>query len=547
MIENLRKYTGLIIVLVVLVLVGFLFMDTSTMRAAGSGAPYLKIAGRQYSDKEFNHLGNSSYQLVQTLMQSGNYDLYSFLLPMVGKAQSESQMVENFFTNRILLREAKEDFGIFPGHDEVDSFIRQLRVFSGPDGAFSQEKYRQFIERGIGRLGLTENDVLELASDILAQRKLADILGAGLTGNRAVVGKTLAMNAQSVRTNVARIDIDAIEASISPTEEEIKTYWETIRDAFMTKERRKFTYLIATPSEIPEPEPLASLPGDADDAAKAAFEKTRAEREAALAEARRGARLAIDEKVDNFLYQLEERKGADFEELAEKDGWKLKTTELVAQDEAPADLQAPLRSSSARGTAATELFLMQPTADPSSKISPAFAIGEDQWLIARLDEVEKSRVQTFEEARDEARARLIAEKSSAALKETAEAAVSKIKDSLAAGRTFAEAAKEAGITNETLNLTEITSTYQPDTTKLPANLFDASRYTDPGGIAEPVIEADRAFLIHVEAREVEKKDFDGTIVEREIERTAETNKFSAFASWLDNRSEAADIQQLYRQ
>lgn len=545
MIENLRKYTGLIIVLFVLVIIGFIFMDTSTMRASGGGQPYMKVAGRNYTDKEFRTLGTSSVELIQSLMQYGDFSPYSLLLSLSGNAESNEQMQENFFTNRMLLRSAKAEFGIYPSEEQIDTFIRQMRAFTGPDGAFSQEQYRNFLEKGIGRLGLTENDVRELASDVIAQEKIAKILGSGLYGNRDIIAKDQAIEGQSIRANVARIDRDPIEAVIDPSAEEIKLYWETIQDVFKTQEQRRFTYLIATPDAIEEPEALAPLAEDATDEAKAEYETKKAEAEATTAEARRIAQLATDEKVDDFLFQLEENQDLTFEKLAEKDGWELKSSELFSLAEVPEALRTPLRSSSSQGIAADELFRMQVTSDPFSKISPAIAIGENQWLIARLDESVPVRPQTFDEARDEARARLIADKADTALKEAADAAIVKIKASLEEGKTFAEAATAAGITNEAVNLTDVTASYQPDTTKIPSNIFDIAKYITPGEIAEPAIESDRAFIVQVETREFVKTD--ATNTEGAVQNASRQNEIAAFTAWLAAKADAADIQPLYRQ
>lgn len=547
MIENLRKYTGLIIVLFVLVIIGFIFLDTSSIRASSGGAPVIKVAGRNYTDKEFRNLGSSSYELTQSLMQSGDFSIYPFLLTLAGDAQSQEQAVENFFVNRILLRSAKEEFGIYPSDEEINSFIRQLRAFTGPDGAFSQEQYRNFIEKGIGRLGLTEADVRELASDIITQRKLTDIIGSGLSSDRDIVAKKAAIESQRIRTNVARIDIDPIEEKIDPSEEEIKSYWENVQDAFKTEEKRKFSYIVAKPTMPEDPEEIAPLAEDATDEAKAEYEKQKADREAKIADARRIAQLETDEMVDDFLYKLESQKELDFEELAKQDEWEIKTTGFFAKSEAPEDLNATLRSSSSQGTAADELFRMNVTSDPFSRISPAIAVGENAWIVAKLVEIEESRTQTYEEARDEARARLIAEKAASALKQAAEEAIEKIKASLAEGTTFAEAAKAAGIEDEALNLPEVTAGYQGDTTKVPSNLFDASKYTAPGELAEPVLESDRAFIIHVEAREVVKDENAQANIDSQMARAEETNRIAAFTSWLNARSEAAGVQQLYRQ
>lgn len=546
MIENLRKYTGLIIVLFVLVLIGFLFMDTSTMRTSQGGAPYIKVAGRTYTDKEFNHLGASGYNLTQSLMQAGEIQLYMFLIPMSGDAQTQEEAIENFFVNRMLLHSAKEEFGIHPGEEEIDSFIRKLRAFTGPDGAFSTENYRNFIEKGIGRLGLTEGDIRDLASDVIAQRKLADIAGSGLSSNREVIAKRIALDDQRISLNVARIDIDPIEEKIDPSEEEIKTHWENTKDAFKTPEKRRFSYFIAKPDMPEDPAEIPAPAADATEEEKLGYEAKKAIREGEIAEARRKVQLETDAKVDDFLYELESDNSLSFEELARKDGWELKTSELFAAAEPPADLKVPLRSSSSQGTAADELFRMQVTKDPFSKISPAIAIGENEWLIARLEETEESRIQTYDEARADARARLISEQAAAALKKAAEDAIETIKASLAVGKTFAEAATAAGSTNEAVSLPEVTAGYQGDTTKVPATLFNDAKYTDAGDLSDPVLEADRAFIIHIAKREVLKSESTEANVDTQLSQAAESNKVAAFTSWLNSRYESADIQQLYR-
>lgn len=546
MIENLRKYTGLIIVLFVLVLIGFLLTDRTHMKSQGGGVPYLKVAGRTYTDREVSHLGAAGYELTQSFMQAGDLQFYLFLMTLAGDAVSQEEAQENFFVNRILLRSAKVEFGIYPGEAEIDSFIRQIRAFTGKDGEFSQETYRNFIEKGIGRLGLTEGDIRELASDVIAQRKIAEILGAGLTTNRAMVAKGIALDSQRIRANIARIDIDPIRDAINPTEEEIKAYWENVQDAFKTPEKRKFSYIIVSPVFPSEPAAIPAAAADATAEVKAQTEAKITARTAEIAEARRKAQLEVGAKVDDFLYQLETQKELGFDGLAAKNGWEIKASEPFAVDAAPDALKAKLRSSSSQGTAADVLFRMHVTTDPFSKLSPGIAIGEGDWLVARLDAVDESRVQTYAEARAEARARLIAEKADATLKKTAGEAVEKIKAALAEGKPFAEAATAAGITTETVNLPEVTAGYQGDTTKVPSNIFDAAKHTDPGGLAEPIIESDRAFIIHVETREVVKSDATAANVETQVSQAAESNKIAAFTAWLKSRSEAADIQKLNR-
>ena len=556
MIENLRKYTGLLIVFFALVVVALVVgIKDDIFRGGASGQPVLKIAGRTYNDKEFHSFGTGTLELANFLARSGDFGLYSFIMSLSSRATSQEDAAEKFFVSRMILRQAKDEFGVHPGEQEVTDYIKAMRAFAGTDGKFSEENYRNFIEKGIGRLGMTESDLRELASDALAARKINDIIGTGLGVNRDVVATNIALRDQKISGDLARLDIDSFEAEIQPTDEQIKEYWETIQDAFVTEPRRKFTYIIATPDmpaeEAAEPEaPETIADAAATDEQKAEAEKKKAEekakKDAELAEARRAKQKETDAKVDEFTYQLEEQQGAGFEELANENGWEVVTTELFTRANPPKELDVNLRASSRGGKAVDELFRIQPTSDPLSKFSQAIPIGENQWLVARLDEEEQSRPKTFEEAKDEARDRYIQEKAAEAMKTASETAVTKIKEGLAAGKSFADAAKEAGITAETREFTKVGTDYRPDPAVEPSNLFDASRYVDPGSLAEIITETDRAFIIHVASREVEKNKDAATRIDGEVTSLANSNEMVAFLGWIADQVEAAKVEQLYR-
>lgn len=556
MIENIRKYTGLIIVVFVILFISFFFMDSSSVRNLGSGHPVLKIAGRTYSDKEFNTLGTSSLELTSNLARSGDFGLYQFLMGLSAGATSQNDAAEKFFTGRMILRQAKEEFGVYPGEEEISAYLKTLRVFAGPDQKFNPETYRNFVEKGMGRLGMTEKDLRELASDVLASKKINAIVGAGLGVDRDAVARNLALEGQQITGDVARLSLTPFEEKIQPTEEEIKKYWEGISDSFTTEPRRKFTYIVATPvlpaaaaadAEKDAPESIADAAAS-EDVKKAAAKKKeeeKAKRAAELAEERRKKQLELDALVDDFLFKLEEQKGAGFEELAKANGWEVKTTELFSRTAAPKDLDVKMRSTSRGGNAIDQLFLIKETSDPFSKISEAIAVGENQWIVARLDTEEKSRPKTYDEARADARAQYISEKAAEALKTAANDAVTKIKLLLAAGKSFPDAAKEAGVP-DTKAFTAITSTYRPDQAVEPKNLFEAARAIDPGSIAEVIMEDDRAFIVYVAKREVVKAADAVTKIDAEVKSRASENETYAFAAWIAARTEDAKVEQLYK-
>ncbi len=556
MIENIRKYKGLIILGFVVVAIALVVgLQSSSVSSSSGGRGILKIAGRTYDDREYHNLGSGAFELTSSLARAGDFGLYQFLMGLSSGATSQEDAVEKFFIGRMIVRQAKREFGIHPGEEEISNYIRSLRAFADKDGNFDEANYRNFVEKGIGRLGMTEGDLRDLAADVLASQKINAIVGAGLGVNRDVVAHTLALDNQQIDGELASLSIDPFEAKIEPTDEEIKAYWETIQDAFTTEPLRKFTYIIATP-DMPEdtaadsaeqPESIADAA--ATDEAKAAAEKKKAEEKAKkaaeLAETRRKKQMELDTQVDDFTFSLEEQKAEGFEELAAANKWEVKTTELFAKSKPPAELDVNLRASSRGGKAVDELFRIEPTTDPISKLSPPIAIGEHQWLVARLDGEEKSRPKTYEEAKDEARAQYIAEKAAEAMKTAAEEAVEKIKTALAAGKSFAEAAKEAGI-EETKAFTKVTSNYRPDPAFEPSNLFEATRNVEPGNLAEIITEADRTFIVHVAKREVVKEADAATRLDAEVKSRASQNETLAFSAWIAARIEAAKVEQLYR-
>ena len=553
MIENIRKYTGLMIVVFVILFISFFFLDSSSVRNMGGGQAILKVAGRTYNDKEFRSLGSSSFELTSNLARSGDFGLYQFLMGLSTGATSQDDAAEKFFVGRMIIRQAKEEFGIYPGNDEISAYLKTLRVFAGPDQKFNPETYRNFIEKGMGRLGMTEKDLRELASDVLASKKITAIIGSGLSPERDAVAKNLALENQQITGDVAKIELTPLEEKIQPKEEEIKKYWETLSDSFTTEPRRKFTYIIATPTVTEEPkiddtpESIADTTAS-DEVKKAASKKKdeeKAKRATEFAEARRKQQLETDSLVDDFLFKLEEQKGVGFEELAKSNGWEIKTSELFPRSTSPKDLDVNLRSSSRGGKAVDQLFLIKETSDPFSKISEAVAVGENQWVVARLDGEEKSRPKTYEEARADARAQYISEKAAESMKTAANEAITKIKTSLTAGKSFAEAAKDAGIA-ETKAFSSITSTYKPDGANEPANLFEAARNVDAGSIAEAIIEADRAFILHVAKREVVREPNAAARIDNEVISRANENEIAAFTSWITARTAAAKVEQLYK-
>jgi hypothetical protein len=341
--------------------------------------------------------------------------------------------------------------------------------------------------------------------------------------------------------------VDGFEAAVQPTDDELKAYWETMRDSFTTEEERSFTYIIATPT-LPNEEPKATPPPK--DANLSAEEKAKQEEltskiAAELAEARRAKQVETDKLVDDFSFQLEEQKGAGFEELAARSGWEVRKADFFSRENTPKALDVALRSSSRGGRAADELFQIHTGSDPLSRISQPIAIGDNAWLVARLDEVRTPREKTFDEAKDEVRLRYVKEKAGEAMRKKANESSTEIREAMAQGSSFADAAQKAGCTG-IHRFENIGSGHQPDPAHEPRTLFEAGRYVTPGELADVIEEDDRACILWINKREVVKEADPKVAADNQVLSSTMRNQYAAFTDWLAARVEAAHVERLHR-
>lgn len=255
MIENLRKYTGLMIVALIAVFVGLvLFVDTGLTRGRGGGRPFMRIGDRTYSVEEYQLLGERSLQVANRMQ------MY-MMIGQLGGGNMWQPDPQQFFTNRMLLRQAQDEFGVHPSEEEILRYLRERSAFfDRTNNTFNQQAYNEFISREIGRYGLSENSVHDLVRDYLAYEKLSQLIGSGLLADRDYSRRAYADENQKLDLQLIEFPLAKYEGKIEPTEEEVKTFWEENKEAYKTEARRRFTYLVATPAGAAKPAPAEATP-----------------------------------------------------------------------------------------------------------------------------------------------------------------------------------------------------------------------------------------------------------------------------------------------
>lgn len=261
MIENIRKYTGLMIVVLVLLFIGLVFMENSA-QSVTSGKPAMEIAEKQISQKDFQRLAVNPLQLPASMPFSPLFgerqknplsDLVEVFSPRsTGELLSNANMVldgaspDRFLANRLAVQKAGIEFGATPGPDEVESFVKTT-LFADFEGNFDQTSYDDFIDKRVGRLGIGTKGFNEYIRDLLTAANLSRLISGGLQAD-AETSKALYRNMrQTISAEQVTLESASYEAEQSPSEEDIKTYWEENQENYNTDERRSISYVFYEP------------------------------------------------------------------------------------------------------------------------------------------------------------------------------------------------------------------------------------------------------------------------------------------------------------
>jgi SurA N-terminal domain len=532
MIEHMRKYTGLIFVVIVLLFIGLAFSDRTASRGSATDPIAITVEGKSYTLTEYRKLGAISQDLATKL---GLYELVSNLGTFGAESESDR---DRFFINRLNLREAAEEYGVRPDDEAVKKAVMEVPAFKKQDGGFNQELYNEVVNKRLGSYGMTEKDLMDLVRDDLTMKKLIGVIGSGLSSSREQVEQLIARRDQKITVQYSKIDLAKAKAALNPTEEELKAEWNNTQDKYQTDKRIKVSWVVASPS-YPEAPKAEELPANATDEQKKAAADKKTAAEATYAEQKRKAKNVIGEKIDEFVTELRDNKGADFDKLATKYGLDTRSSDSFSESAPPESLAGMIQAGTGSRSIASALFSINKTSDPLSSFTDPLPVGDGQWLVARLDEVIEPRNKTFEEARDQVRSDFVEHKAQEALKKETDEKVAKIKEALAASKSFADAAKELGLTVTHLGPFGM-SDEQKDHPES-QQIFTVASKVDPGALAETIDVADGKLLVFVEKRELVKDASRSSKIDSSVNALNSNLQRMAFSAWLDQKLKNTEI------
>jgi peptidyl-prolyl cis-trans isomerase D len=281
-----------------------------------------------------------------------------------------------------------ESHGFLIGKRLVDSEISENEAFKGPDGKFSNDLFRQFVQQK----GMDERAIREEIGQQLMVRQVLAPVWVGTAAPAELVLRNAALRKETRIGSVVMLPSAAFAPQAAPSEAQIAAYYAAHRDEYTRPERRVIRF--ATFGE----EALGTLPAPTD-AQIAARYKRDADKYAA-SETRSFTQLVAPTKAAAEAIRAEAAKGKSLGSVASSKG--LATTSLAGMT------RAKLTADASKAVADAAFA----TARGSISAPVQGGLG---WYLLQVDGVTASPGKSLAQARGEIAAALTAEQRRAAI------------------------------------------------------------------------------------------------------------------------------------
>jgi len=482
-----------------LTIIAFAFLyNTTEMDRVGSNM-VARIYGRNVMQVDVERAVRN-YQLALALGQ------FELVRDLSGQAQSEDEAADNFIWNLMVLQHESAALGVEPGDKAVVDAVKALRVFQ-KDGQFDPVKYGSFLQEQLAPRGFTERQLESVIKDSLRLKAVKGLVETPAFVTHEDIAPALERVAPA-DLKILRFDAAAIGKDIQVTDEELTKAFEERKSSLNAPEKRSVRYVAFV---------LSAKDAEAGD-------KERVEALQKIATATGDLAQALGEP------------GQNLQNVASSKGLEVKTTPFFAPDGAAGEKLADAEADVVKAAASVAFRL-----PPSPGNFEIVQLAENGYAVIEIAELQAARPLSFEEARADIRADLIARKRETAVREAVGKALPVIRENLAGGKTIDEAAKAAGVkTEEIKGLTVLSQDLEAAQRQIAAAIMDVPT----GSLGEFVPSPDGGFVPFVVSR---ANADDAKVAERKpvIEQgLLQGKKMLCFAQWLATARGKADLQTL---
>lgn len=415
MISTFRKFfqsklgIGITLAFLALIAVAFASADVSGNNPLGSIGSGDRIAVVGSEKVEAADLDRAARNALDQLRQNNpTLSMPAFI------EQGAFENVVDGLLNRFAIAEFGRKYGIRAGNNLVNSQIRLIPAFRGPDGNFSEQMYRD----AISRQGLSDAQVREDLSSGLIAQQVVQPAGFGAQMPDKIAARYAALFKERRKGSIGLLDSAAYAPKENPTEAQLAKYYTENRKDYIRPERRVIRYATFGADAVG----AIAAPTDAEIAARYKQDSSRyaAKEERTLTQLILPTKAAADSMRQRVLA------GASLESVAAEAG--LETAKIGPITKGDYDAQ----SSAAVANAAF--------AADKGGIAAVERSGLG-YHVVRVDGIEKQPGQTLDQARAGIVAELTEEKRRLAFNELA----ADIEDRFSSGESLSDVAKSVKV------------------------------------------------------------------------------------------------------
>ncbi|MGE4172887.1 MAG: peptidyl-prolyl cis-trans isomerase, partial [Methylocystis sp.] len=315
----------------------------------------------------------------------------------------------------VALDQEAGQLGLAMSDETVQRLLASEKVFQGADGKFDAMRFKQIANDA----GFSERGFLADQKNAYLRKTLTDIVVAGVEPPKLMVEAIHRFRNESRTIEYFVLPPSLVGAAATPSDEELKKYFDEREQTFRAKEYRKLTTLVVSPSAIGKPDSVSA------EEARKLYDEVKSKRYGTPE--KRDVRqivLKSDSEAEAALAKL--KAGADFDALA---------AELKLN---PKDINLGLVEQRDFGDAAVGAAVFALSAPGLTEpVHTAFGT-----VVSQVKSITPAVYnKTFEQAEPELRAEIAAQRATPEVRKLHEL----IEDQRASGKPLAEAAKAAGL------------------------------------------------------------------------------------------------------
>ncbi|RBP47369.1 parvulin-like peptidyl-prolyl cis-trans isomerase protein [Roseimicrobium gellanilyticum] len=510
MLEFLRRQSKPIMIAVAaIIIIAFTFWSGMTQPGRGgysAEATSLSVNGRDYSFLEVGRLQHAFVFAQQAGLPGVGP---SYASDMVGiHFQHASQKTGrplvyesapfDYGINVLVLRDALKRFGIRASDKEVQDAYRKLPTFF-TNGQYNPELARGF-EQWIRERGVSQEQMYDTIRDSLGLQRLQQIVAGNMVSAPGITDRFYAASFSTIKAATIPFPLDDFKKKVEVKDEEISKYFEENKEGYKTEEKRAVTLVV-----LPKPD-TATLNAENTVKAQREYEE----------KVQKFAEKVLDSKI-NLAAEATEAK-AEVRQIA-----------AFADTAPPEELKNELALVNAIFTNDQKLA---PISDPV-KVAKGYA-------FFQVTAVEAPKTQELKDVKEKIREALVSQKATEAMTKAANEARTKLEAAIKGGKSFADAAKEAGLTPQVL--AEFSTANPPMNLSIGYRIAQEAQSTAPGSFAKEILNSENGvlllFVLSKELRKSPESAASKNMISTSLDRMAQQDIFRA---WFEEQYKNAKV------